>query len=119
MDGAMSVIIPKNSPVPTSETQTYLTAYDNQTSVLILLYEGENTTAAANHKVGEFYLNGIPPAMAGQQRIDVTMAIDREGITHVTAVCRMDGTQHELTVREHKGRISAAEKRALIEIVED
>lgn len=119
LDGTMSIIIPKNSPVPTSETQTYLTAYENQTSVLIVIYEGESTTVVANHKVGEFYLNGVPPAMAGEQRIDVTLSIDKEGITHVTAICRMNEAQNELIVTEHKGRISAAEKRELIEIVDD
>lgn len=116
LDGSMSIIIPKNSPVPAKKTQTYLTAYDNQTSVLIVIFEGEHPTAAANFKVGEFFLNGVPPAMAGQQRIEVTMTINNEGILHVTATCETSGAVKELTVREHKGRISAAERKALVEI---
>ncbi|OXA63728.1 uncharacterized protein LOC110863068 [Folsomia candida] len=116
IDGTMSIIIPKNSPVPTKRTETYLTSYDNQTSVLIVIYEGERPMAVENHKVGEFYLNGVPPAGAGQQEIEVTMSIDNEGITHVTAVCNTSGVVQELIVTEHKGRMGAAERNALVEI---
>lgn len=108
-DGSMSRIIRKNTPVPCSQKEEYITARDDQTSADINIYEGEKPIAVDNNKLGTFTLCGIPKARVGEEPIDVTMTIDSEGLLHVKAICRSTGKSEGITIEQHKGRMSLKE----------
>ncbi|CAN6307105.1 unnamed protein product [Urochloa humidicola] len=84
-DFTMSVVIPRNTAIPTKKVNRYTTLYDYQTSVSIKVYEGESLSTKDNNLLGEFVLTGIPPAPVGVPRLDVTFDIDVNGILNVTA----------------------------------
>ncbi|CAF3851274.1 unnamed protein product, partial [Adineta steineri] len=81
----MSEIIPRNTVIPVKKTDTYTTTIDNQTTVAIRVFEGERSTIKDNHFLGKFELTDIPPALKGVPSIEVTFAIDVNGILEVTA----------------------------------
>lgn len=105
-DGSFSIIIPKNTKLPGTNTEEYFTLYDNQTKVIIKAYQGEQRVAKANNFLGEFILDGIPPATAGKEIIDVTMEANKEGVLHVKAVCRSTGGSEMITITEIKNRLT-------------
>jgi L1 cell adhesion molecule like protein len=107
--GFMSVIIGRNITIPTRATKQYTTHYDNQSSVLIQVYEGEQEMTNDNNLLGEFELTGIPPASAGVPKIKVTFAIDRNNILKVTAVEKSGGSKKNITITNDKGRPSKEE----------
>jgi len=85
LGGVDTVLIPKNTTIPTGKTQIFSTATDNQPSVEIHILQGERPMAADNKTLGRFMLNGIPPAPRGIPQIEVTFDIDANGILNVTA----------------------------------
>jgi len=93
----MTVLVPRNTTIPTEKKETFTTADDNQTAVTIKVYQGERPMAADNRFLKEFNLEGIPPARMGQPKIEVSFNIDANGILNVTA--RDQGTGKEQTIR--------------------
>jgi molecular chaperone DnaK len=83
--GVMTVMIPRNTPIPYKHTEIYTTAHDFQTSVEVKILQGERPMARDNRLLGVFHLEGIPPAPKGVPRIEVTFDIDANGILHVSA----------------------------------
>ena len=85
LGGIMTPLIPRNTTIPTTKSQVFSTAQDNQPAVDIMVYQGERQMAHDNKLLGHFQLSGIKPAMKGQPRIEVTFSIDVNGIVKVTA----------------------------------
>lgn len=99
LGGIFDVVIPRNTTIPTKKSKIYTTAEDNQTSVLIKVYQGERTIASENRLLGQFELTGIPPAPRGLPQIEVTFDIDADGILHVSAVDK--ATNKEASIKIH------------------
>ncbi len=116
-DGFMSIIVHRNSKVPHKYTKQYETIKDNQKEVDIEIYEGEETMAVDNRKLGTFSLTNIPPGSAGEQQIEVTFDINDEGILHVSAKIMSSGEEESIQITEHKGRLSDSQLQQLIEQV--
>jgi molecular chaperone DnaK (HSP70) len=104
-----SKIIDRYSAIPVSKTETYWTMYDNQTAALVDVYEGENDFCKDNHFLGEFTITDIPPLPAGEAKIDVTFAIDANGILKVTAVDKQTDNQKSIHINYGKGRLAGIE----------
>ncbi|KAI5192050.1 heat shock 70kDa protein 1/2/6/8 [Nematocida minor] len=100
--GVFTPIVPKNTTIPTTKTQTFSTYADNQTAVSIVIYEGERAMVADNHKLGEFHLAGIPPAPRGKPEIVVKCSIDSNGILSVSATESSSGSEQEITITKDK-----------------
>ncbi|HEY2704953.1 MAG TPA: molecular chaperone DnaK [Candidatus Dormibacteraeota bacterium] len=96
--GVMTKIIERNTTIPTSKTQSFSTAADNQTSVEIVVLQGERPLAQDNRVLGTFKLEGIPPAPRGVPQIEVTFDVDANGILHVTARDRASGKENRVTI---------------------
>ncbi len=103
LHGGFDVVIPRNTTIPTRKTKIYTTAADNQTSVLIKVYQGERPIAAENRLLGQFELSGIPPAPRGVPQIEVTFDIDTNGILHVSAREKATGKEAKITVHARTG----------------
>jgi molecular chaperone DnaK len=95
--GVMTVLVPRNTTIPTEKKEIFTTADDNQTAVTIKVYQGERPMAGDNRFLKEFNLEGIPPARMGVPKIEVSFNIDANGILNVTA--RDQGTGKEQTIR--------------------
>ncbi|KAL0244229.1 hypothetical protein GEMRC1_008314 [Eukaryota sp. GEM-RC1] len=96
--GVFSVLIPRNTTVPTKRTQTFSTVEDNQTNVSIKVLQGESKVAKKNHLLGEFDLTGLPPKKKGEVKIDVTFDIDSNGIVNVSAVDKQSNTSGKIGI---------------------
>jgi molecular chaperone DnaK len=104
----MTVLVPRNTTIPTEKKEVFTTAEDNQTAVTIKVYQGERPMASDNRSLGDFNLEGIPPARMGVPQIEVTFNIDANGILNVTA--RDKGTGKEQTIKiESSGGLSKDE----------
>ncbi|XP_047341493.1 chaperone protein DnaK-like [Impatiens glandulifera] len=115
-EGIMSVLIPRNTTIPTRVEEVFTTNFDNQSSVLIPVYEGERWMTEDNNFLGEFMLNGIPPDLEGVPDITVCFDIDANGILNVSAEINTNttGVKSELIIRNDKGRLTKEEIEKMI-----
>jgi molecular chaperone DnaK len=97
------VLIPRNTTIPTQKKRVYSTASDNQPAVTIKVYQGERQIASANRTLGEFNLEGIPPAPRGVPQIEVTFDIDSNGIVHVSARDLGTGKEQKIRIESSSG----------------
>lgn len=98
MGGVFTKLIERNTTIPTSKSQVFSTAANNQTAVDIRVLQGERTMANDNKELGRFQLDGIPPAPRGVPQIEVTFDIDANGIVNVKAVDKGTGKQQSVTI---------------------
>ncbi|WP_429453928.1 molecular chaperone DnaK [Paraburkholderia sp. WC7.3g] len=103
LGGVMTKMIEKNTTIPTRFSEVFSTADDNQPAVTIKVYQGEREMAGGNKPLGEFSLEGIPPAPRGMPQIDVTFDIDANGILHVSARDKATGKENRITIKANSG----------------
>jgi molecular chaperone DnaK len=103
LGGVMAKMIEKNTTIPTKFSQVYSTADDNQPAVTVKVYQGEREMASGNKMLGEFNLEGIPPAPRGVPQIEVTFDIDANGILHVGAKDKATGKENKITIKANSG----------------
>jgi len=103
LGGVMTKMIKKNTTIPTKFAQTFSTADDSQPAVTIKVYQGERELATGNKCLGEFNLEGIPPAPRGLPQIEVTFDIDANGILHVSAKDKGTGKENKITIKANSG----------------
>lgn len=103
LGGVMTKMIHKNTTIPTRFSQVFSTADDNQPAVTIKVFQGEREIAAGNKGLGEFNLEGIPPAARGLPQIEVTFDIDANGILHVSAKDKGTGKENKITIKANSG----------------
>ena len=99
LGGVRTPLIDRNTTIPTSKSQVFSTAADNQTQVEINVLQGEREMAADNKSLGRFILDGIPPARRGMPQIEVTFDIDSNGILHVTAKDKNTNKEQKITIQ--------------------
>src|SRR5437773_2239850 len=103
LGGVMTVLIPRNTTIPTKKAETFSTAEDNQTTVEIHVLQGERPMAIDNKTIGRFQLTGIPPAPRGGPQIEVTFDIDANGILHVAAKDKATGKEQKIKIEASSG----------------
>ncbi|CCG19499.1 chaperone protein DnaK [Taylorella asinigenitalis 14/45] len=107
LGGVMTKLIQKNTTIPTRHTQVFSTADDNQPAVTIKVFQGEREIAQYNKALGEFNLEGIPPAPRGIPQIEVTLDIDANGILNVSAKDKGTGKENKITITANSGLTDA------------
>ena len=117
LGGVMTKMIQKNTTIPTRFSQTFSTADDNQPAVTIKVYQGEREMASGNKMLGEFNLEGIPPAPRGTPQIEVSFDIDANGILHVGAKDKATGKENKITIKASSG-LSEAEIERMVKDAE-
>src|ERR1700683_4149393 len=103
LGGVMTVLIPRNTTIPTRKSETFSTAADNQTSVDIHILQGERPVASGNRSLGKFHLVGLPPAPRGVPQVEVTFDIDANGILNVSAKDNATGKEQKITITASTG----------------
>lgn len=131
LGGVMTKMIGKNTTIPTKFAQTFSTADDSQPAVTIKVFQGEREMASGNKMLGEFNLEGIPPAPRGVPQIEVAFDIDANGILHVSAKDKGTGKENKITIKANSGlsedeiqkmvkdaELNAAEDKKKLELVQ-
>jgi molecular chaperone DnaK len=103
LGGVTTVLIPRNTTIPTKKSETFSTAEDSQTTVEIHVLQGERQMAADNRTIGKFQLTGIPPAPRGMPQVEVGFDIDANGILHVTAKDKTTGKEQKIRIEASSG----------------
>ncbi|XP_073020590.1 heat shock cognate 70 kDa protein-like [Primulina eburnea] len=106
---AMSVIIPRNTALPTKKEEHFMTCFDNQRTVLIQVFEGERAKTTDNNLLGKFELTGIQPAPRGVPKISICFDMDADGILNVSAEDQTTGNKKDMTIINDKGTLSTEE----------
>jgi len=117
LGGVATPLIARNTPVPVKQTETFTTAADMQTSVTIHVFQGERPMSADNVSLGEFNLDGLPPAPRGVPKIEVTFDIDASGILNVTAKDTATGKTQSIRITGST-RLNTADKERMIKEAE-
>jgi molecular chaperone DnaK len=118
LGGVTTVLIPRNTTIPTKKSEVFSTAEDNQTTVEIHVLQGEREMAIDNRTIGRFQLTGIPPAPRGMPQIEVTFDIDANGILHVQAKDKATGKEQKIRIEASSG-ISDAEIDRMVKDAEE
>src|SRR6266566_1928730 len=103
LGGVTTVLIPRNTTIPTKKSEVFSTAEDNQTTVEIHVLQGERQMASDNRTIGKFQLTGIPPAPRGVPQVEVTFDIDANGILHVSAKDKATGKEQKIRIEASSG----------------
>jgi molecular chaperone DnaK len=103
LGGVSTKLIPRNTTIPTSKSEVFSTASDNQTEVTIHVLQGEREMATDNRSLGRFNLTGIPPAPRGLPQVEVTFDIDANGILNVTAKDKATGKENKIEIKGSSG----------------
>src|SRR5205823_4793254 len=117
LGGVMTKLIQKNTTIPTKAQQVFSTADDNQSAVTIHVLQGERDVASGNKSLGQFNLEGIPPAPRGVPQIEVTFDIDANGIMHVSAKDKATQKENKITIKANSG-LSEAEIQSMVKDAE-
>jgi molecular chaperone DnaK len=117
LGGVTTVLIPRNTTIPTKKSETFSTAEDNQTTVEIHVLQGERQMAGDNRTIGKFQLTGIPPAPRGMPQVEVTFDIDANGILHVSAKDKTTGKEQKIRIEASSG-LSEAEVDRMVKAAE-
>jgi molecular chaperone DnaK len=117
LGGVTTVLIPRNTTIPTKKSETFSTAEDNQTTVEIHVLQGERQMATDNRTIGKFQLTGIPPAPRGMPQVEVTFDIDANGILHVSAKDKTTGKEQKIRIEASSG-LSDAEIDRMVKTAE-
>jgi molecular chaperone DnaK len=103
LGGVTTVLIPRNTTIPTKKSEVFSTAEDNQTTVEIHVLQGERKMAGDNRTIGKFQLTGIPPAPRGMPQVEVTFDIDANGILHVSAKDKASNKEQKIRIEASSG----------------